>query len=59
MGIGLVLATDGGGTFTVPLAWWLAAATVGTLAVVIVLTAVPAWIGTRRPAAEILQAETA
>jgi putative ABC transport system permease protein len=57
MGIGLVLAADDGGTFTVPPAWWLAAAVAGTLAVVVVLTAVPAWIGARRPVAEILQAE--
>jgi putative ABC transport system permease protein len=59
MGIGLVLAADDGGTFTVPPAWWLAAAVAVALAVVVVLTAVPAWIGARRPVAEILQAETA
>ena len=59
MGIGLVLAADDGGTFTVPPAWWLAAAMAGTLAVVVVLTAVPAWIGAHRPVAEILQAEMA
>jgi len=44
---------------TVPPAWWLAAAVLGTLVAVAALTAVPAWAGTRRPAAEILQAETA
>jgi hypothetical protein len=30
-----------------------------TLTVVALLTAIPAWIGARRPVAEILQAETA
>lgn len=59
MGIGLVLATDDGGTFTIPPAWWLAVAVAGTLAAVVTLTAVPAWIGARRPVAEILQAEMA
>jgi putative ABC transport system permease protein len=58
MGIGLVLATDGGGTFTYPPAWWLAAVA-GTLVAVAVLTAVPARIGARRPVIEILEAETA
>ena len=59
MGIGLVMTANGGGTFTVPPTWWLAAAVAGTLAVVIVLAAVPAWMGARRPVAEILQAEMA
>jgi hypothetical protein len=44
---------------TVPPAWWLAVAVLATLAVVTGLAAVPARIGARRPAAEILQAETA
>jgi putative ABC transport system permease protein len=59
MGIGLVLATDGGGAFTIPPAWWLAAAVAGTLVAVAVLTAVPARIGARRPVVAILEAETA
>ena len=42
-----------------PPAWWLAAAVLATLAVVAGLAAVPARVGARRPAAEILQAETA
>ena len=59
MGIGLVLATDGGGTVTVPPAWWLAAAVAGTLVAVAALAAVPARNGARRPVTGILQAETA
>jgi ABC-type lipoprotein release transport system permease subunit len=42
-----------------PSALWLVAAVVGTLLVVASLTSVPARIGTRRPVAEILQAEAA
>jgi putative ABC transport system permease protein len=59
LGIGLFAAADHGGMLTVPPAWWLAGAVLGTLAVVTGLAAVPARIGARRPAAEILQAETA
>jgi putative ABC transport system permease protein len=44
---------------TVPPAWWLAAAVLGTLVAVAGLTTIPARIGARRPAAEILQSETA
>jgi putative ABC transport system permease protein len=59
LGIGLFAAADHGGMLTVPPAWWLAVAVLATLAVVTGLAAVPARIGARRPAAEILQAETA
>ncbi len=59
MGIGLVLATVGGGTFTIPPAWWVAVAIAGALAAVAVLAAIPALIDARRPVTEILQAETA
>jgi putative ABC transport system permease protein len=59
LGLGLFAAADHGGLLTVPPAWWLAAAVLATLAVVAGLAAVPARIGARRPAAEILQAETA
>ena len=59
LGIGLFAAADHGGLITVPPAWWLAAAVLATLAVVAGLAAVPARVGARRPAAEILQAETA
>jgi putative ABC transport system permease protein len=59
LGIGLFAAADHGGMLTVPPAWWLAVAVLATLAFVTGLAAVPARIGARRPAAEILQAETA
>ena len=59
LGIGLFAAADHGGLLTVPPAWWLAVAVLATLAVVTGLAAVPARIGARRPAAEILQSETA
>ncbi len=58
-GIGLVTAVSHGGTTTIPPAWWLIAAILGTLLAVAGLTAIPAGIGTRQPAAEILQSETA
>ncbi|HMI24089.1 MAG TPA: ABC transporter permease, partial [Streptosporangiaceae bacterium] len=59
LGIGLFAAADHGGLIIVPPAWWLAAAALATLAAVAGLAAVPARVGARRPAAEILQAETA
>jgi putative ABC transport system permease protein len=59
LGLGLFAAADHGGRMTVPPAWWLAAAVLATLAAVAGLAAVPARVGARRPAAEILQAETA
>ena len=59
LGIGLFAAADHGGLIIVPPAWWLAAAVLATLAAVAGLAAVPARVGARRPAAEILQAETA
>jgi len=61
LGIGLFAVANGGGTraLTLPPAWWLAAAVLGILLAVAGLTAIPARIGARRPAAEILQAETA
>ena len=55
----LFAAADHGGRLTVPPAWWLAVAVLATLAVVAGLAAGPTRIGARRPAAEILQAETA
>jgi len=60
LGIGLFAAANGSGgrVLTVPPAWWLAAAVLGTLVAVAGLTIVPARIGARRPAAEILQSET-
>jgi putative ABC transport system permease protein len=61
LGIGLFAAANGGGTTAtiVPPAWWLAAAVLGTVLAVAGLTAIPASIGARRPAGEILHAETA
>lgn len=59
LGIGLFAAAEHGGLMTVPPAWWLAAAMLATLAVVTGLAAIPARVGARRPAAEVLQAETA
>jgi len=38
---------------------WLVAAVLGTVFVVAALTSVPAWIGMRRPVAEMLQTEGA
>ena len=59
-GIGLVTAVSRGGAATLlPPAWALVAVVLGTLVVVAGLTAIPARIGARRPAAEILQSETA
>jgi putative ABC transport system permease protein len=58
LGLGLFKAA-GGGMLTVPPVWWLAAAVLATLAGVAVLASVPARAGARRPAATVLQAETA
>jgi ABC-type lipoprotein release transport system permease subunit len=59
-GIGLIAAVSRGGSTTLlPPAWGLIAVVLGTLVVVGGLTAIPARIGARRPAAEILQSETA
>ena len=59
LGIGLFTAANHAGLTTIPPAWWLAAAVLGTLVAVAVLTAIPARIGARRPVSEILQSETA
>jgi len=39
--------------------WWLAATVLGTVAVVALLTVIPARAGARRPVAEILQTGSA
>jgi hypothetical protein len=57
LGLGLYSAVVHGGGLPSPL--WLMAMLVGTLAVMAALTVVPAWIGTRQPVTEALQAETA
>jgi ABC-type lipoprotein release transport system permease subunit len=58
--LGLVLfRVASPGVMTIPPAWWLAAVVLATLAAVALLASIPAQAGTRRPAAEVLQAETA
>ncbi len=59
LGIGLFYVAARGVGVVVPPAWWLAAATAGTVAAVGVLTAIPARIGALRPVSPILQSETA
>ena len=57
-GIGLIAAVDPDST-TLPPLWQLLAVVPGTVLVVAGLTAIPARIGARRPAAEILRSELA
>lgn len=58
-GFGLYYAPkNGAGPTTIVPVPWLAALVAGTLLVVAVLTAVPARISARRPAAEVLKSET-
>jgi putative ABC transport system permease protein len=59
LGFGLFEVANHGGQLTLPPVWWLAAAVLGTLAVVALLASIPAWIGARHPVAGVLQAETA
>jgi putative ABC transport system permease protein len=59
LGVGLFAAANHGNVVTVPPAWWLAAAVLGTLVVVAALTVIPARIGARRPAAPVLASESA
>ena len=58
-GIGLYGLVDHGRTTIFPPLWLLIAVLLGTLVVVAGLTAIPARVGARRPAAEILQSELA
>lgn len=58
LGIGLFVAASGGGMMIIPSAWWLAAAVLATTAAVAVLASIPARAGARRPAGEVLAAET-
>ncbi|HEY5989112.1 MAG TPA: hypothetical protein VIV12_22435 [Streptosporangiaceae bacterium] len=59
-GIGIYdAAKNGPGATTIPPALWLAVMVVVTLLAVAVPTAIPARIGARRSAAEVLQAESA
>ena len=57
-GTALYRAVQQGGPVGSPPAWWLLAMVAGMLLAVAGLTVIPARIGTRRPVAEILQAET-
>jgi len=59
LGIGLFSAANHGDVTTIPPAWWLLLAFLGTLLAVAALTAIPASVGARQPVARILQAETA
>jgi putative ABC transport system permease protein len=56
LGIGLFALANGGGAqvMVTPPAWWLAAAVLGTMLGVSVLTAIPARIGVRQPIAAVL-----
>lgn len=56
-GIGLFEIVNGGGAVVIPPLWWFGATLAGAMVGVAVLTAIPARIGARRTAAEILQAE--
>jgi len=59
-GIGLYSAVNKDGSpVTLPPLWWLVATVAGTAAAVAAITVVPAWLGTRRPAGEVLQSELA
>jgi putative ABC transport system permease protein len=55
----LFAVANGAGILTIPPVWWLVAVVLGTLVAVAGLTVIPARIGARRPAAEILQSELA
>jgi putative ABC transport system permease protein len=58
-GLALFAALGGGGDGGGPPTWQLLAVVPGTVLVVAALTAIPARLGARRPAAEILQSELA
>src|SRR5579875_1220793 len=59
LGIAALAIANDGGQVTVPPAWWLAAAALGTVLAVAGLAAGPALLGALRPATEILKAEAA
>jgi putative ABC transport system permease protein len=59
-GIGIVEAVQSAGsTLSLPPAWWLAAAVLGTVAAVTAITFIPARLAAYRAVSPILQAETA
>ena len=55
LGIALFAVANGAGQTTVPPLTWLVAALIGTVAVVAALTAIPASVGARQPAAAVLR----
>jgi putative ABC transport system permease protein len=57
LGVGLYKVGAASHAVTVPHAWWLAGAVLATLVAVAVLAGIPARIGARTPAAQVLQAE--
>ncbi len=59
LGIELFAVTNGTGQVSVPPGPWLAAVVLGTLAAVAALTAVPAVLGARQPAARVLRSGAA
>lgn len=59
LGIGLFKAAVKSGILPPPLLLAAAAAAAATVLAVAALTAVPAWLGTRQPVAEVLQSEAA
>jgi putative ABC transport system permease protein len=58
LGFGLLAVANGGGKLYWPPAWWLAATVLAILLGVAALASIPARIGTRHPAVQVLQAET-
>jgi putative ABC transport system permease protein len=58
LGIGLFKATDHG-LMTIPPVWWLAPAVLAILVAVAAMASIPALIGARIPASQVLQSESA
>ena len=59
LGLGLFMAANAGAVVTIPPVWWLVLAVLGILAAVAAMASIPALIGSRIPASQVLQAETA
>jgi hypothetical protein len=57
LGLGLYVAANAGAVVTIPPVWWLALASLGILAAVAAMASIPALIGSRVPASQVLQAE--
>ncbi len=58
-GLGIYDAAKNGGSTVIPTVGWIVVMVLGTVLAVVVLAAIPAHVGARRPVAEILQAEAA